>query len=63
MTEQTKKLYDVKGFKNNEWHFLGTIYLSAYDTPEQKKETIRQLRKQYGEGYMFNVSNFFNVYL
>jgi hypothetical protein len=56
--------YDVKGFKNNEWHYLGSEYLDAYHTPDQKKETLKMLRKKHGEDYSpFNVSNFFNVYL
>jgi len=57
-----KSLYTVKAWDGKDWTYFRSIYLSPYDTLEQKREVIKDLKKQYGEQYQFNISNFSNVY-
>lgn len=65
MTETTKKdLYTIKYFDKNEWHYLPSEYLSAFDSPEQKQKEMNRIREKnnIASGIYINVSSFFNVY-
>lgn len=58
-----KSLYIVKGWNGKEWKYFGHIYLNPFDNDEKKKETLKELKQNFGKNFNFNVSNFFNVYL
>ncbi len=61
---ENKKEYNIKAWnhKNGKWLFLGTAYLNAYDSQEQKDIEIEKLKKRFNVNFYLNISNFFNVY-
>lgn len=60
-----KKLYTIKYFNGKSWEYLPSIYLNSKDNKEEKNKTINELEKNYPEtkGCVFNISNFFNIYI
>lgn len=57
-----KSLYTVKAWDGKSWTYFSSIYLNPFDTWKEKLKVIASLKKQYGEQYQFNISNFSNVY-
>ena len=57
-----KKLYMVTGISSKEVKYFPSIYLSPFDSDEEKEKVIAELKEKYGNDYKFKIETTNHTY-